>query len=159
VQAQLRQTLKGGAFTNVSAKRSAIMLSIKGSGNRTTEWRLRAGLVRAGVSQWQLHPSDVPGRPDFYFPSAKVAVFVDGCFWHGCQRCYHVPKRRTQYWSKKIELNQSRDRAVDKELRLMGIEVLRFWECQLKEALCNCINAVETAARAGERSVHARAER
>jgi len=81
-----------------------------------------------------MHVSDLPGSPDFCFPSDKLALFVDGCFWHGCPTCYRPPKSNVPYWRLKIERNRKRDLKVKRELRKLGWTILRFWECQLTDA-------------------------
>lgn len=110
------------------------MGKIRGKGNRTTEVRLRLGLVRTAISGWCLHP-ELPGRPDFFFWNQKVAVFVDGCFWHGCPRCGHIPRTNRAFWRAKIERNQNRGRRWDRLLNRRGISVLHIWECDLKDNL------------------------
>lgn len=128
----LRAKLKTGGFADVSPLRSSIMAAIKSKSNRTTEGSLRLALVRAGVSGWRLHAREIPGRPDFYFEDFKIAIFVDGCFWHGCPRCGHVPKTRSVFWRAKFERNRIRDRRYGRELALRGIRVVRFWEHSLR---------------------------
>src|SRR5262249_41513821 len=105
----LREKLVGGNFGDVSAAHSGRMRAIKEKGNKSTEKRLRAILVRAGVRGWKMHPPGLPGKPDFLFPEARVVVFVDGCYWHGCAECGHIPNVNRPYWSAKIEGNQRRD--------------------------------------------------
>lgn len=108
------------------------MARIRGHGNRSTELVLRLELVRAGLSGWRLRPADVAGRPDFWFSDAKVAVFVDGCFWHCCSRCrIPVPSTNATYWTVKLSGNKRRDEAVTRALRGEGIRVLRIWEHDL----------------------------
>src|ERR1035438_7375864 len=80
------------AFLNTSASRRDNMRAIRSRGNRSTEVRLRGAVVRRGIRGWTLHPKEVFGVPDFFFKNCRVAIFVDGCFWHGCPRCGHVPK-------------------------------------------------------------------
>ena len=94
----LRRKLPGGRFENVSPVRSRAMAAVRGKGNITTERRLRLALVRAGIRGWQLHPKGLSGRPDFLFPEAKLAVFADGCFWHGCRKCGHVPSKHSDFF-------------------------------------------------------------
>jgi DNA mismatch endonuclease, patch repair protein len=72
------------------------------------------------------------GKPDFVFREAKVALFVDGCFWHGCPRCYRAPTSSPAYWLAKIRRNRKRDLQVSRHLRGMGWKVARVRECQLK---------------------------
>lgn len=107
------------------------MRAIKAKGNKSTEARLRLILVRARIRGWKLHPKGMVGKPDFYFPEHRLAVFVDGCFWHGCPSCGHIPKANNPYWKAKIEGNQRRDRAYDHQLREQGIRVQRIWEHEL----------------------------
>jgi DNA mismatch endonuclease, patch repair protein len=128
----LRRSLPLGRFDAVPAIRSKIMSRIRSKGNRTTEVAFRMVLVRAGIRGWMLHPEFLPARPDFYFPRRRVAIFVDGCFWHGCPKCGHTPRTRTGYWTEKIRLNQERDKAANRALRQLGIRVVRVWEHYLK---------------------------
>lgn len=110
------------------------MRAIRSTRNRSTEWRLRALLVQAGVRGWIIRPRGIPGTPEFVFPAAKVAVFTDGCFWHGCQRCAKSPRTNSSYWAKKIQLNVARDRKDETALRAMGFRVVRLWEHEIKES-------------------------
>ncbi len=128
----LKVTLPGGRFSNVPKARSTAMAAVKGKHNRTTEIQFRMALVRAGVSGWLTHTS-LPGKPDVYFPKARIAIFLDGCFWHGCERCGHVPKTNSLFWATKIERNQNRDRRNSRLLRREGILVIRAWEHTLND--------------------------
>lgn len=128
----LRYKLKDGCFQDVNQTTSRIMSSIRGKRNRTTEVVLQLALVRNKIRGWRLHPEYIFGRPDFYFPRQKVAVFVDGCFWHGCPRCGHIPKTRSEFWHAKINRNRQRDRRTKRVLSQSGITVIRVWEHQLK---------------------------
>ena len=125
--------LLGAHFVNrlSKARRQKMMAGFRGKGNHSTEQAFRLAMVRAGVSGWNLHEQAILGKPDFWFPRAKVAVFVDGCFWHGCLYCCRVPVRNSGYWAKKIKSNQERDRKITRRLRRTGIVVLRFWEHEL----------------------------
>ena len=138
----LRQKLPGGRFQKVLPGRSRVMSAIGGKGNLTTERRLRLALVRAGIEGWKLHPKDVPGRPDFYFPKARLAIFTDGCFWHGCGRCGHVPAKHSDFWRAKIERNRLRDANKTVQLEAQQIQVLRFWEHDLRDELVGCVETV-----------------
>jgi DNA mismatch endonuclease (patch repair protein) len=75
---------------------------------------------------------NLPGKPDFIFRSERLAIFLDGCFWHGCPRCYRPPQDNRSYWKKKLIGNRRRDRRRSRELRLLGWRVLRIWEHTLK---------------------------
>lgn len=111
-------------------ERSALMASVRSYDNKSTECRM-ASIFRAnGITGWR-RKARIFGKPDFVFPGSKVAVFVDGCFWHGCPRHSRVPKTRTEFWKNKIMDNMRRDRAVARRLRGMGWRVIRVWECAL----------------------------
>jgi DNA mismatch endonuclease, patch repair protein len=127
----LKRTLPGGRFSNVPKARSLAMAAVKGKHNRTTEIQFRMALVRAGITGWVTH-SKLPGRPDVYFPKAGIAIFLDGCFWHGCVHCGHVPKTNSLFWATKIRRNQTRDKRNSQLLRKGGIRVVRAWEHDLK---------------------------
>jgi DNA mismatch endonuclease (patch repair protein) len=77
------------------------------------------------IHGWRRHQRLI-GNPDFIFRDKKVAVFIDGCFWHGCPRCYSEPKSNVEYWSGKIKRNRARGREVNRELQQLGWTVLRF---------------------------------
>ena len=110
------------------------MSGVRSSRNQSTEWKLRSVLIRAGLKGWRVTASELPGNPDFIFPNARLAIFVDGCFWHGCHRCYRRPKSNRKYWDSKIIRNRKRDRQVSRELRRKGWRVLRIWEHNLHSA-------------------------
>ncbi len=101
--------------------------------------RFRALLVRAGIRGWTMSTKAIKGKPDFYFPDSKVAVFLDGCFWHGCPQCGHVPTVNRPFWKAKIERNQQRDVETDELLRQAGIIAIRFWEHELRDFPRKCI--------------------
>jgi len=111
-------------------KRSSIMAAIRSKGNRSTELALGRLLRASGVRGYRKH-WHVVGRPDFAWPRLKVAVFVDGCFWHGCTRCKNLPETNADFWRLKIEENQRRDRRVTTKLRHMGWSVIRVKECSV----------------------------
>src|SRR5260370_33202122 len=114
-----------------SQARSRIMSLVKSQSGKTTERRLRASLVGAGISGWQMNCKHLPGKPDFVFPKKRLTVFVDGCFWHGC-KCKRLSKTRPWFWAKKISDNKKRDRKVVRKLKSAGWSVLRIRECHLK---------------------------
>ena len=117
-------------FTKV--KRSQVMARIRSRGNRSTECVFAAMLRRSRISGWKLHCSGVAGKPDFYFKDRQLAVFVDGCFWHGCPKCFQAPRQNAPFWAAKIGGNRKRDRRVTRSLRNEGIEVIRLWEHDLQ---------------------------
>lgn len=121
------------------------MSAVKSKGNKTTERRLRSALVSAGIAGWRMHPPDVPGRPDFFFADSSLAVFVDGCFWHGCPECGHYPKTNASFWKAKIDRNRERDEQKTNELREAGCNVIRVWEHELQQDLPGCIKRIDLA--------------
>ena len=118
---------------NVSrAKRTAIMSAVRGRGNRSTELQLALLQRSQAISGWR-RGVRLPGKPDFVFRAAKLAVFVDGCFWHSCPRHARTPKTRVRFWKTKLARNAQRDREVRKALRARGWRVLRIWEHELAQ--------------------------
>src|ERR1700677_4785133 len=114
------------------AKRSQVMAAIRHRNNRSTERTFAALLRQFRVSGWTLHSSEVVGKPDFYFSSRRIAVFIDGCFWDRCPRCFRAPRQNASFWAAKIERNRLRDRKVTRMLRREGIKVIRLWEHDLE---------------------------
>ena len=112
------------------AKRSAVMSLIRSRGNRATELRLIALMREHGITGWRRN-ARVFGRPDFVFCVERVAVFVDGCFWHGCPRHATKPGNNAVFWRRKFAANIARDRLVTRTLRVQGWTVLRIWEHDL----------------------------
>jgi DNA mismatch endonuclease (patch repair protein) len=114
------------------AKRSQVMSRIRASGNRDTELRMIALFRAHGIAGWRRRQK-VFGKPDFVFPHERVAVFVDGCFWHGCPKPRHAPRprNRAEWWAAKLERNKARDRLVTRTLRAQAWRVIRIWECDL----------------------------
>ena len=132
MEKKLKALLKNGEFDGVLEKTKNTMSSIRGKGNKSTERRLRMLLIRHSIKGWKLHNPKIKGKPDFYFPNQKVAIFVDGCFWHGCPQCGHIPKTRSDFWRAKIERNIERDKSINESLKQDGILILRFWEHEFK---------------------------
>ena len=106
------------------------MAAVKGSGNKTTELKLIAIFRRARVRGWRRNQK-LPGKPDFVFHRERLAIFVDGCFWHGCATHFRMPESSRGYWEAKIARNVARDFEVRGALKQRGWRVLRFWEHEL----------------------------
>ena len=111
--------------------RSKIMAAVRSSGNTTTELPLGNLLWAAGLRGYRKNWK-APGKPDFAWPGRKIAVFVDGCFWHGCTKCKYLPRTNVTFWKDKIETNRARDKRVRRLLRRQGWLVLAFWEHEVK---------------------------
>lgn len=115
------------------AKRSDIMKRVKSKGNKSTETKLIKIFGELGIKGCRRNYS-VKGHPDFVFLSQKVAVFVDGCFWHGHDCRNTRPKDNAEYWSRKRERNIRHDREITELFESRGWTVIRIWECELKKA-------------------------
>jgi DNA mismatch endonuclease (patch repair protein) len=122
------------------AERSALMAKVRGRGNLTTEEALAKVFRAEGWSGWR-RQRKVGGliaggrfqvRPDFVFTARRLAVFVDGCFWHGCPRHGTRPRGNAGFWRAKFRRNRERDRRDTRNLRRAGWKVLRLWEHELK---------------------------
>jgi len=128
-------------------RRRANMAAIR-SKNTKPEIAVRQFLFRNGL-RFRLHAKALPGRPDIIFPSRRVAVFVHGCFWHGCKKCVdgkRKVKSNSEYWTDKILRNRQRDRRSKKALREMGWESLTIWECEVgaPNRLLALLDAIKT---------------
>lgn len=145
------------------ARRSVIMSRIRGSGNRRTEEYFVGLLRKLKICGWRRHQTiqfdskrlrnrvasdgtvfKSRVRPDFSFPKLKIALFVDGCFWHGCTKCYREPKSRTKFWSSKIRRNMERDRFQHLQLKRLGWKVMRIRECVLQKRPEACIRRISS---------------
>ena len=123
-------------------QRSFCMSRIKGK-DTGLEMRVRSALHRRGL-RFRKHAKDLPGKPDVVFRKARVAVFVDGDFWHG----YRFPSwedKVSDFWKKKINKNRERDAANHQKLRQMGWTVIRLWQHEVEEDLDACIDRVQEA--------------
>lgn len=113
-------------------KRSEVMSLIRSFGNKETEIAFARILRLEGITGWRRR-ANVLGKPDFVFRRERVAVFVDGCFWHHCPRHGKIPKTRRAYWKDKIMRNIERAREVNHQLRLEGWKVIRIWSCEIRD--------------------------
>jgi len=109
----------------------------------TIEISLRKELWHSGV-RYRLG-SHLFGKPDLTFPQAYVAVFVDGCFWHGCPLHGGTPKSNVQFWTRKLERNKVRDIGVTETLEQMGWLVLRYWEHDIRLKMPAVVNDIRHA--------------
>ena len=123
-------------------KRSAVMSALRSRGNAATELRLLALFRAHSLTGWRRgatlrRKGEGPRlkafrvKPDFVFRPHRLAVFVDGCFWHGCPRHATSPKTNAAFWRKQISANRTRERLVSRTLRTLGWRVLRIWEHEL----------------------------
>ena len=111
--------------------RSQLMSRVRSQRNKTTELRLVVLLRAAKLGGWRRN-IPLPGKPDFVWRCQKVAVFVDGCFWHGCPKHATTPRNNYLLWKTKLMRNAQRDQTVTRTLRKQGWKVLRIWEHELE---------------------------
>jgi len=129
---------------NVSAKvRSRIMAAVHSSGNKSTEIAFLRLLKNLKITGWR-RKYPIYGKPDFAFPKLKIAVFIDGCFWHGCPNHCRMPKKNRTYWEQKICFNKKRDQIVAKSLLRLGWVAIRFWEHDISNPSI-CFKKIECA--------------
>lgn len=116
-------------------KRSEIMSRIRSSGTRPE--RLGRRLLESLFPGEEIaeRPPDLPGKPDYYLPGFRLAVFIDGCFFHGCLKHLRMPEENRAYWERKIRRNRERDRRINRRLREMGILPVRIWEHELRGSM------------------------
>lgn len=131
-------------------KRSEVMSRIKGKGNKGTELVMIQILRKHHISGWRRN-QDMLGKPDFVFPKPKVALFVDGCFWHGCPKHANMPKNNQMFWEKKLNGNKERDKYVARTLRRAGWKVIRVWEHDLSNP-CRVAGRISKILQSCERS-------
>ncbi len=152
-------------------KRSQVMQAVRSRGNRSTEGAFVDALREAGVTGWRRHRSirlvaektsasgvrrHIRCSPDFVFPRAQVAVFLDGCFWHRCPWHGSIPVRRASFWTKKLGRNAERDKQINRLLRASGWHVIRIWEHRLKASPSECVNRLKRVLAAREPARDAR---
>lgn len=120
------------ADTLTSEQRRRCMSSVR-SKNTAIEMQLRRALWKAGL-RYRVN-FRLPGKPDIVFPKRKIAVFIDGCFWHGCPIHGSVPKTNANFWEAKIKGNIERDQRITAQLTTDGWLVIRIWEHEIKKCL------------------------
>jgi DNA mismatch endonuclease, patch repair protein len=117
-------------------QRSFNMSRIKNS-NTQLEILFRKYLWKKGLKGYKIK-NRITGKPDLYFSKQKVAIFIDGCFWHRCPKDYRSPKTNIRFWSKKITNNINRDEKVNRLLKKNGIQVMRLWEHEIENDIDSC---------------------
>ncbi len=132
------------ADRHTSAQRSANMSRVR-SRNTRPELVVRKSIHAAGF-RYRLHAPELPGKPDILLPRFGLAVFINGCFWHGhnCTRGAR-PSTNIEFWNKKLEKNVARDKEAYQALRAQGWHVRIIWECSLKTDVDNLLAELRTA--------------
>jgi DNA mismatch endonuclease, patch repair protein len=126
-------------------RRSRLMAAVR-SKNTQPEIMLRRALRLTGATGYRLHVKGLPGKPDIVFSRWRVAVFVDGAFWHGYPGRFK-PEKATPYWKAKIEGNRVRDRKADSALEAAGWTVIRIWDFEIKKDLDAALSRTLSALR------------
>lgn len=117
-------------------ERSRIMASVRSRDTKSTELKFLSLLKEKNIDGWRRKYS-LTGNPDFVFPRLRIAIFIDGCFWHGCPSHCRMPSSNIDYWNSKIEKNKIRDKKITKTLRIKGWQVIRIWEHEIKSGKLN----------------------
>ena len=108
------------------------------------ELLLRKAFWVNGIKGYRNNYKSIPGRPDITFTKYKIALFINGCFWHRCPTCnYSLPKTNTDFWRSKFERNVARDKKKNTELKALGWKVLTIWECEIKADINKIITLVK----------------
>lgn len=122
------------------------VMSANKAKNTKPEVLLRQALWQDGLRGYRLHFKSVPGRPDIAFVKHKLAIFVNGCFWHRCPHCHNsVPKTNSAFWQEKFRKNVERDQKKVSQLEDLGWTVLTIWECELKEDIHKAVEKIRKA--------------
>lgn len=123
------------------SQRSLNMSKIKGK-DTSIEIKFRKGLYRNGI-RYSLR-KQIFGKPDLIIPSKRIAIFVNGCFWHQHENCKlaNMPKSNIEFWKKKLDGNKVRDNTVDEELTVAGWKVIRVWECEIEDHYVETVNRI-----------------
>jgi DNA mismatch endonuclease (patch repair protein) len=110
------------------------------------ERRLRRALREAGLGGYRLNWRSAVGRPDIAYPGKRVAIFVHGCYWHHCPRCYpYLPKSNPEFWARKFELNRERDARKCRQLEDAGWRVHEVWECDVRSRVGDKIREIQSS--------------
>lgn len=129
------------------SERSKIMVSVKSKNTKSTELKLISLLKKKSITGWRRNYPLI-GKPDFVFSPAKIAIFIDGCFWHGCPLHCRMPSSNINYWNKKINKSKVRDKKISKTLKMKGWQVIRIWEHEIKSGRINSkLNRIKKVAK------------
>lgn len=137
----------GSSDVLTKSERSYCMSRIRGRDTKP-EVMLRITLWKRGL-RYRIH-SSLPGRPDIVFPARKIAIFVDGCFWHRCPQHWKAPETNAEFWEQKILANQLRDVRVNRELEEAGWRVFRVWEHDVRQSLLTTADRLISSIRAAQ---------
>lgn len=153
-QEKKREYIRDGRAPIPLKESTSRVMSANRGKNTSPEMVLRRSLNAVGIRNYRLHNKKLPGKPDIAFPRAKLAVFVNGCFWHRCPYCKpSMPKSNVDFWKTKFKKNKARDRKKKILLEKMGWKVIVVWECQIKDHLPEIANMIKDSITQSDRPV------
>lgn len=142
-QAKQKFLRDGRAPIPLKESTSKIMSANKGKDTKP-EITLRKALWSASLRGYRLHSKGLAGRPDISYAQKKLAVFVNGCFWHRCPHCNpHEPKSNKEFWQRKFQANLKRDSRKIRLLISANWKTITIWECQIKNDIKSCVRQVK----------------
>lgn len=140
----LSKFLRDGRAPIPQKEATSKLMSANKSKNTKPEIAFRKALWTNGIRGYRLHWKKVPGRPDIAFPAKRIAVFVNGCFWHRCPHCQlPSPKSHSDFWMKKFEKNSLRDKNKIQLLWEADWKTVIVWECEIKEDINECVRKIK----------------
>lgn len=140
----LTKYLRDGRAPIPEKESTSKVMSANRAKNTKPELLLRRALRASGINGYRLNWKKAPGSPDIAFPGKKIAIFVNGCFWHRCQSCnYTLPKSNTAFWENKFSKNVSRDNQKIEALKFLGWHVFVVWECEIKKDLRSVVEKLK----------------
>lgn len=136
--------IRDGRAPIPESEKTSRVMSANRAKNTTPERVLRKGLIESGLKGFVVHYDAIPGRPDICYKRSKLAIFVNGCYWHRCPHCKpSMPKTHKDFWTVKFKKNKERDRRKVIELNRIGWKTITIWECQLKKYPDRCVERIE----------------
>lgn len=135
-----KEYIRDGRAPIPKKRSTSKVMSANKAKNTKPELLLRKALWKNGIRGYRLHWKSVPGSPDIAFPKRKLAVFVNGCYWHRCPHCnLKLPKTNTEFWKKKFQRNIERDQRKTELLKKNGWKVVVLWECMIKKDILDSV--------------------
>lgn len=140
----MSQYLRDGRAPVPEAERTSKVMSANRGKDTGPEVLLRKALWAKGVRGYRVHLKGLPGKPDIVFSRSKLAIFVNGCFWHRCPNCNpSIPKSHTTFWNDKFERNIERDARVIRKMHDMGWRTIVVWECSIRSDIYKVVKMIE----------------
>ncbi len=135
-----KEYIRDGRSPKPLNEHTSVVMSSNKAKNTKPELSFRKELWRNGLIGYRIHKKSIIGKPDISYQKRKVAIFINGCFWHRCTKCnLPLPKSNKIFWRRKFDINVNRDKLKINQLRDIGWRVLVFWECDIRNNLEACI--------------------